>query len=408
MKAIAILFVLFIHTQSFAQDSLSLRKYLKPINSTDILSSSLRDLEAIGKAIGDAQIVVLGEQDHGDADAIEMKARLVRYLHEKKGFQVLAFESDLFSITDLENHKKESWYIDSLQRSVSAYWGRTHASQPLWKYIRSAQTDKAPLEITGFDMGLRTDHAKNNFINAFNAAAQKAGLESEAAAATMQKLLNNQPAADFTDREKKSFEAFIQKGISAVKVNDRSYIIFMAAKNRALNAWTRNARELAMTNNLTWLLDHKYKGRKIIVWTASFHAVKNIYEVVANSERKQLLEQAVNKDSVETMIQMVMRNRKLPIYTLSTIAVSGKYTPTAWTSLTNKADSILIRPNSIEQQITLLPEDLYFLDLRSLPITHPLQQPQPMIPYLHRTTYTAVWPKVYDGLIFIKNMRPLN
>src|SRR5688572_3532484 len=112
MKAIAILFVFFIHTRSFAQDSLSLHKYLKPINSTDIRSSSLRDLEAIGKAIGDAQIVVLGEQDHGDADAIEMKARLVRYLHEKKGFHVLAFESDLFSITDLENSKKESWYVD--------------------------------------------------------------------------------------------------------------------------------------------------------------------------------------------------------------------------------------------------------------------------------------------------------
>jgi erythromycin esterase-like protein len=53
-----------------------------------------------GEAIGDRKIVMLGEQDHGDGSTFLVKAELIKYLHKEKGFNVLAFETDIFSMND--------------------------------------------------------------------------------------------------------------------------------------------------------------------------------------------------------------------------------------------------------------------------------------------------------------------
>ena len=52
-------------------------------------AEKLGDFEKIGNAIGDAQIVMIGEQDHGDATTFLAKTQLVKYLHEKKGFNII-------------------------------------------------------------------------------------------------------------------------------------------------------------------------------------------------------------------------------------------------------------------------------------------------------------------------------
>lgn len=93
-----LLFIAFYGLLSLNVFAQGIKKYVventKFISNIDPLSSEYNDLEPIGAAIGDAQVVMLGEQDHGDAPALLAKIRLLKYLHEKKGFNVLAFESD--------------------------------------------------------------------------------------------------------------------------------------------------------------------------------------------------------------------------------------------------------------------------------------------------------------------------
>jgi len=68
------------------------------LRSIDIADDDFADLEPFAKAVGDARIVMLGEATHGDGTTFLAKSRLVRFLHERMGFDVLAFESGLYDM----------------------------------------------------------------------------------------------------------------------------------------------------------------------------------------------------------------------------------------------------------------------------------------------------------------------
>jgi hypothetical protein len=68
------------------------------LRSADPNDADLSDLEPLARASGNARVVQLGEQSHGDSATFTMKCRLIRFLHERLGFDVLAFESGLVAL----------------------------------------------------------------------------------------------------------------------------------------------------------------------------------------------------------------------------------------------------------------------------------------------------------------------
>ena len=156
MKQVILFFILssylnFLHAQDIKEYVL---KNTNAILTNQPDSINYADLEPIGNAIAGSRIVFMGEQDHGDAPTFLAKTRLIKYLHEKKGFNVLAFESDFFGLNyGWDQSPKNKAAMDSfLQRNIFPIWTFCDACEQLfYDYIPATHATPSPMQITGFD-----------------------------------------------------------------------------------------------------------------------------------------------------------------------------------------------------------------------------------------------------------------
>ncbi|MDQ7949059.1 MAG: hypothetical protein REI78_03065 [Pedobacter sp.] len=117
----------------------------RPIRTIEPDSLDFSDLKSIGDAIGNSRIVMLGEQDHGDAPTFLAKTRLIKYLHEKKGFDVIAFENDFFTLNQGWDGlpKQKEQIIDFLQHNIFTIWSNCKQCENLlYKYIPQSSIPK--------------------------------------------------------------------------------------------------------------------------------------------------------------------------------------------------------------------------------------------------------------------------
>jgi erythromycin esterase len=265
-----------------------------PIKNISPDSLDFSDLEVIGKAIGDSRIVMLGEQDHGDGAAMEAKTRLVKYLHERKGFDVLAFESDFFALNHgWEGLPKEKGAISRfLFRNVHPVWAEsTQCQELLFGYIPATHKTNTPLQVTGFDnqgAGMSSRDSIGAFLDRY---LRLKGINLGGGARHRQLLGQSRHLGRTSSEVKKEVdEAFVylvdsllaQLGPGApqefghlVLENMREEAKMRIHADLPWDIRGHNIRDAQMARNLQWLSRHKYPQEKIIVWAANGHIAKN-------------------------------------------------------------------------------------------------------------------------------------
>lgn len=146
-----------------------LRAIAAPIRLPEFQDDDFSDLAPLASMIGSARIVALGEESHGDGTAFRTKARLVRYLHEKHGFNVLAFETTMIDCEHAESEASRG--AISFQRLVDICvpepWGRTKQLHPLLAYMESQRGGAHPIRLAGFDIvpqGMTVDYLEAAFV----------------------------------------------------------------------------------------------------------------------------------------------------------------------------------------------------------------------------------------------------
>ncbi|WP_165820622.1 erythromycin esterase family protein [Pontibacter virosus] len=273
-----------------------IKKYVEsntiPINSIQPDFADYTDLEQIGKAVGDARIVMLGEQGHGDGAAFLAKTRLVKYLHEQKGFNVIAFEGDFFGLNaGWDEIPKEKEQISKfLYDNLYTIWTRSkQCSDLLYDYIPSTYQTNTPLQVTGFDNKVYLDHSPRYLKTYIDTYLRQTDIPFVNTKAYQEEFL---PAVEGLtkgwligkDTELRSLED--QAGLIIHQLEEhRNQYGWLLLKNiqtfAAVTRTARNQREAnetrdrQMAENLEWLLREKFPNEKVIVWAANAHISKN-------------------------------------------------------------------------------------------------------------------------------------
>lgn len=110
------------------------------------------DFSPIGRSINGAQVIQIGEATHGGAEFYTTKTELVKYLHEKEGFNVLVLESGAIETT-LAMADRNARQPNQLMNDTVFGNFRWKESLPLFEFIKS----KPKLRVVGIDCQFSSD-----------------------------------------------------------------------------------------------------------------------------------------------------------------------------------------------------------------------------------------------------------
>jgi len=393
------------------------------IRSIDAMADDddFADLMPLKELIGDARLVVLGEQSHGDGAVFYAKARLVKFLHQHMGFDVLTWESGMFDCRETDRALKDPAVpMEEVAKfGIFAIW--THSAQvtPTLDYVRWTHTTSRPLETAGFDHQFSTggesrwpaaiiacfDKADPSLLPAELRASLEAGLKPmlEKDAAKIDALIELwQRIPALMDRRRSVLElangteefAFLRRTADDALVSLRSIKEFLARQGEP-KATLNNTRDERMAANLIWQVEDKYKGRKVIAWMATFHAAHEIQEIHFPM-RAGLYDGVVNCGTVA--------HNELGdgMYTIGFTAAEGQ-AGNVWGKTVHTLAPP--SPDSFEHLCAQTGKPFLFTDFKSLPADHWLRQPMVSRP-LGYGEMTAEWPRQMDAMFYIRRMFP--
>lgn len=165
------------------------------VRTIDTADQDFSDLEPLIDAIGSARVVQLGEPSHGAGSSFAAKVRLVMFLHQRMGFDVVAWESGLYDVQLTQTGLRAGDAVAAAQAGILLVWSAAEEVKPLFEYAKASQSTHRPLDMAGFDMTMNAADAHDHFavdLRAFVGALRDRTLRSRADALAEQAMAAHQ------------------------------------------------------------------------------------------------------------------------------------------------------------------------------------------------------------------------
>jgi erythromycin esterase len=376
------------------------RKWLEG-NATTVASldfdAPLTDLAPLKKILKNVRIVQLGESSHGDGETQRAKARLVRFLHEEMGFNVLAFESGMYECDRANQALREGKHREAMRAGLFKIWCLTQ-TEPLFEYMAERANSDRPLVLAGFDPQMSGEWADRFLDELFEAV--DVGEASEKALKALLPLFkeeNYQPdisvrgaAQGALKRAKVLLAAgaqadgpFLTRCLENFGIYER-----LRAKAPGGPKWDSfNLRDGRMGENLKWLAEVGYPEQKIITWAATVHQGHNLKGVSIGGN-------ASFYKGCRAAGEVVHEAFGKKCYTIGFSSYSGNVGMFA-----PRGNLGTPKEGSIEDTLSRFGQPLLLLNLRK---SGPFDQKLHCGPMAHGRDMTAKWSKVLDGLFYIE------
>jgi erythromycin esterase len=256
-----------------------------------LFSDDFSDLQFLKPLLGNKRVVMLGESSHGVAEFNWIKVRLVKFLNQEMGFDVVAFESSMSGCDIADERIGIAAPIDVMRDCIFRVW---HSSETLglFEYLDTVRKQGKRISLTGFDTQ-NSGTASAGVTARFNTLLEVADPKlAPRIAAAEQRLMNwstKEPTAEEAAEivaDYKAAAAAMQRSRARLHEHHSSRTVDLAIQEAVsrvtlfgqITAVPRieggKIRDKGMADNLDFLLDHLYSGRKIVVWAHNFHIAK--------------------------------------------------------------------------------------------------------------------------------------
>ncbi|MDD8026642.1 MAG: erythromycin esterase family protein [Acidobacteriota bacterium] len=381
-----------------------------PLTTIEPGAADDSDLAFLETALAGRRIVALGESSHGVSEFGTAKTRLVRYLHENLGYDVIAFESSLFECWAADREAAGRAAETTLRDALFGVWHNRETLE-LFEYIRATKATDRPLILAGFDVQISS---ARGIAERPRMLREAIGRVDPAYAAEVERrdreFVARYDDPDWMTPNAASFRIFYAnlawwlnaraKALAAahpeapelpavLRRTALSMDAFILEQARTGSART-NAREAGMAENAAALAREIYPDRKIILWGHNFHI-----------GRSPALESAA---SIATMGARLARVFGDAYYAAGLFAGRGE---ACWNDRTPYALTPL-RDNSLEAVLSAAGAGALFLDLDGTAPSALASWTESLIPAKDWGYWdTAIIPRErFDGLLFIRDVHP--
>lgn len=236
----------------------------------------------------DKEVVLLGEDsNHGGGTTISIKAELVKRLIDDCDFSAVLFESPVYEFIDFEHSvANKTATINQLANSIGGLWSFNQESEGLIQYLFT-QSQLGKIQLAGLDLqtgGITSTFTKEKLSKVLT---QTLSIEPRKICQT---ILNrhfnwyydeNNP---FNESSKKALKHCADLITDSLKNSTLSNEIKLMASNftkslEMMQGNSFNIRDAQMYENFKWFKSKLPQKTKVIVWSATIHAIKQATQI---------------------------------------------------------------------------------------------------------------------------------